>query len=51
MKITEENLHQIKEIVLRQMKDENGRGEFDKETDLRHAINTVIDWLEEKEVI
>lgn len=50
MKITEKNLDKIKEIVLSQMEDENGRGEFDKKTDLRHAINTVIDWLESDEI-
>ena len=48
MKITEENFEKVKQLVLSQMEDENGRGEFDSESDLRGAINKVIDWLEEE---
>jgi len=30
------------------MEDENGRGEFDEESDLLGAVERVIEWIEEK---
>lgn len=36
-------------LLNREMEDENGRGEFDEETALRHAVNKIVDWMEEGE--
>lgn len=47
LKCTPKNLRVFVDTLLIQQEDSNGRGEFDRESTLRHAANTVIDWMEE----
>lgn len=49
MKCSVENINKLSQTLLSQMEDENGRGEFDGESDLLTACETVIDWFEEVE--
>ena len=48
MKCTHKNIDVVFEILKSQMEDENGRGEFDNESDLQSAIETVIAWVEDE---
>lgn len=47
MKCTGNNIDKVFDLLKSQMADENDRGEFDNESDLLNAVETVIDWLEE----
>jgi hypothetical protein len=47
IKCSEKNINQLCQILLSQMEDENGRGEFDSESDLLGACETVIGWMKE----
>jgi len=49
IKLTEKNLKLVTDAVLSQMEDENGRGEFDKETGVAQAVNKMCQWLENDE--
>ncbi len=46
MKVTVDNLNKVADLILSQISDENGRGEFDSESDLLSAIEKVIGWIE-----
>jgi len=35
--------------LLDRMEDENGRGEFDEDSDLLTAVERVIDWIQEED--
>jgi len=48
IKCSEENITQLFELLDKGMCDANGRGEFDREFDLRHAVNRIIDWMVEQ---
>lgn len=43
---TENNIKLVMDTVLSQMVDENGRGEYDNETNLSYAIENTINMLE-----
>jgi hypothetical protein len=47
MRCTPDNINLVCDIVLQQMNDDNGRGEFDDESDLLNAFEIVIGWLED----
>ena len=49
MKVSEENVNKVCNLVLASVSDENGRGEFDEESDLLAAFEHVISWIEEEE--
>jgi len=44
--LTEKNLGIVIQIVLQNMEDENGRGEFDKEAGVEQAVSKVCEWVE-----
>ena len=46
MKLTHKNLEKVFNYIESQIEDENGRGEFDKETDLLNAVERTIEMLE-----
>ena len=46
MKCKPENVEKVFQTLLSQLEDENGRGEFDNESDLLNAVERVIDWFE-----
>ena len=46
MKLTHKNLEKVFDYIESQIEDENGRGEFDKETDLLNAVERTIEMLE-----
>ena len=45
MKATEKNVNKVFKILLEQLSDKNGRGEFDEKTDLLSAVEMIIDWI------
>jgi len=45
MKVTEKNIDQVVQVVK-----DNIDAEFDKHTDLLHAFQTVIEWIDEENV-
>jgi hypothetical protein len=47
MKCTNKNIELIFNVLLSQMEDENGRGEFDGQSDLISAIERIIEWIED----
>ena len=47
MKVTTKNLWSVFDYIESQIEDENGRGEFDKKTDLLNAVERTIEMLEE----
>ena len=47
MKCSYKNIEELHKILLDQMEDDNGRGEFDSESDLLGACERVIEWMEE----
>lgn len=47
MKCTKNNVEAFCNCLQRHLEDENGRGEFDDETELSTACETVIEWLKE----
>ena len=47
MKCSNKNIDLVFNILKSQMEDENGRGEFDEESDLLSAVERVIEWVEE----
>ena len=51
MKCTDKNIDLVFEILKQQMEDENGRGEFDSESDLSTAVETVIGWIENEGMV
>ena len=46
MKCNNKNIDLVFNTIKSQMEDENGRGEFDNESDLLSAVETVIQWVE-----
>ena len=48
MKCTRKNVEKVFNCLQQQLEDENGRGEFDDESDLLTACERVIEWLEEE---
>lgn len=49
MKCTDENIDKVFQVLKLQMSDENGRGEFDKDSDLSTAVDTVIGWIKNED--
>jgi hypothetical protein len=47
MKCTKKNIEKVFNCILNQLEDQNGRGEFDSESDLLTAVESVIKWFEE----
>ena len=47
MKLTTKNLEKVFNYIESQIEDENGRGEFDKETDLLNAVERTIEMFKE----
>ena len=47
MKCSFKNIDELHSILSDQMEDDNGRGEFDRESDLLGACERVIEWMEE----
>jgi len=45
---SEENIKKVCDYVLQNMEDENGRGEFDKETPIVSAVERIVDMIEEE---
>lgn len=45
MKVSLENINLVANCIKQHF--ENPNGEFDSDTDLRVAFNTVIDWIED----
>ena len=48
MKVTVYNVNRVADLILAQISDENGRGEFDSESDLLSSVEKVISWIEEE---
>ncbi len=48
MKLTHKNLKKVFDYIESKIEDENGRGEFDKETPILSAVERTIEMLEEK---
>lgn len=48
MKATKENVELVFNTLLSQLEDENGRGEFDNESDLLSAVEMVVKWIEDE---
>ena len=48
-KCSYENIDALADIIKQQMPDDNGRGEFDEESNLFFAFKTVMDWIQEEE--
>jgi len=49
MKCTPENCSKVFGLVMMQLEDDHGHGEFDDETDLTTAVERVVGWVEEEE--
>jgi len=47
MKCTKDNVELFCKVLQSQLEDENGRGEFDDESDLLYACEVVIKWIED----
>ncbi len=47
IKCTVKNINQLNQTLLNQLEDNNGRGEFDKHTDLLRACEITIENMEE----
>ena len=46
MKLTHKNLEKVFDYIESQIEDENGRGEFDNESDLLNAVERTIEMFE-----
>jgi len=49
MKLSQENLTKVFNYVSEQIEDDNGRGEFDKDTLLLSAVSRTIEMIEENQ--
>ena len=49
MKLNIKNLTEVFNYVAEQIEDDNGRGEFDKETSLMSAVSRTIEMFEEND--
>ncbi len=47
MKCTHKNVDIVFNILKSQLEDDNGRGEFDDESDLLSSVETIIEWIKD----
>lgn len=50
MKATRQNVEKVFNLLLSQLEDENGRGEFDNESDLLSSVETCIKSLDDEDI-